>query len=1079
MVSSAGFSGQPSGKLPGTFEAAVTADITISCVHCGFALGPAARFCAGCGRPKALPSAFGHHARTFLQSSVPPSLARHIQRSGNAMLGERKHVTVLFADILDSTAMIDGLDPEEALDVLAPTLRLLMDAVHRFDGFVNQTLGDGIMALFGAPIASEDHAVQACRAALAMQEAVREHNLAGGGDIGLRIGLNSGQVVIHSIGSNLAMNYDAVGKTVHLAARMEDLAERNGIVLSEATRRLADGFVTVRPRGLAKVKGVAEPVETFDLTEVRRRTRWQVRSSRGLSRLVGRRSDLRGLEAAVARTAAGEGGALALTGEAGLGKSRLVHDFLGRLPDDWTVFETACVAHGVSSSYHPVSALIRDMIGARPTDTPAETTAKAAALLQRFDPGLADLLPAILSLLDVESRDAAWTRLEPTERRNKVTEALKAIAFRQAGRSPLLMLVEDVHWIDAETRLILRSIAAEVKGRRILLLVTQRPGAASLGPAVQRIDLPALDPVMSRDLLDWLMGRDASLAALKKSLLDQAQGNPLFIEELVQALRDQGILEGAPGRYRLAAAAAGTRIDVPPTIASVLAARIDLLDGLPKTLLQTAAVVGTSVAVEVLAEMVELLPQDLGGQLDVLEQADFLHREDSSRRIFRFKHELTREVAYGSMLLGLRRSLHAKALAIIERRFADRLNEHVDRLADHAFRAELWDKALPYLLRSCRRALKRGAYFDAIALYERGLETLAHWPPSAERTTAEIDLRLTVIIALEPLGRHRQIASVLREAAALAEGSTDLVRVTAVGCQLATALWRLGEHDAAMPVASAAMANALQVKIPALTFAALHAIGIIHHERGDYAKAIALHEQCYAYESPELDAKRAGWAGYPTVILRTFIADSLVEIGDYDRAMAVATEAARTADGADHAYSRANINHVRGRLLTALGRPQEAIALLRPTWQSCLELEMLQMYPVFAARMGEAYLAMGDVAAALEILSAPERLDVPLAEHAFGWRYLFVAQGHALLRAGRLDEARQAGERALTLAIQRTEPPQEAYALKLLGDVAAGGGSEAEAAALYRRAHALAEGCAMRPLLAACRDAEQRLSRRA
>lgn len=1047
----------------------MTGDITLTCVHCGFALGPAARFCAGCGRPKTLPSAFGHHASTFLQSSVPPSLAKHIQRSGNAILGERKHVTVLFADILDSTALIDRLDPEEALDVLGPALRLLMDAVHRFDGFVNQTLGDGIMALFGAPIASEDHAVQACRAALAMQQAIADHNAATGGSMALRIGMNSGQVVIHSIGSNLAMNYDAVGKTVHLAARMEDLAPPNAIILSEATTQLADGFITAIPRGLAKVKGIAEPVETFELTEVRKRTRWQVRSSRGLSLLVGRRADLRTLIEAVERAAAGNGQAIVLSGDAGLGKSRLVHDLLGHLPDDWTVFETACVAHGMNSSYHPVSALIRTMIGVEPEDSPAKVAERTAEVMRRINPAL---LPPVLSLLDIESEDPRWRRLEPTERRNKVIDALKALAFNQARRTPLLILVEDVHWIDAETALIVRSIAAELAGRRILLLATQRPNARPLGPHLTRIDLSALDPAMSRQLLDWLMGRDAGLAALKKTLLDQAQGNPLFVEELVQALRDRNILEGQPGRYRVAAAA--PRIDVPPTITSVLAARIDLLDGMPKTLLQTAAVVGSSVEVAVLAEMVGMPIESLAGELDALEQADFLLREDSDREVYRFKHELTRDVAYNSMLVGLRRSLHAKAVEILERRFADRLNEHADRLADHAFHAELWDKALPYQLRACRRALKRGAYLDAISMYERGLETISHWPPSPARTRAEIDLRLTVQTALEPLGRHRQIAAVLREANALADSSTDLIRLTALGCQLAAALWRLGEHDPAMEAAKGAVANALKVNEPVLTFAALHAIGFIHHERGNFTEAIALHEQCMACETPELDVKRAGWACYPTVLVRTFIADSLIEIGDYARAEAFALEGSRRAESADHSYSRANINHVLGRLRTAQGRPHEAIALLKPTWLSCLEREIVQMYPIFATRMGEAYLAMGDLDAALDILSAPEKLDVPLAEHAWGWRYLFIAQGHAFLRAGRVAEARSVAERALTLAIERGEPPQQGYALKLIGDIAANQGADGEAADAYRRCAALAQSCGMLPLLGACREAEAR-----
>ena len=1030
------------------------------------------RFCGGCGRPKALPSAFGHHALTFLQSTVPAGLVKHIQRSGNAILGERKHVTVVFADILESTAMIDKLDPEEALDVLGPPLRLLMDAVHQHDGFVNQTLGDGIMALFGAPIASEDHAVQACRAALAMRQAIQTLNQQSGSKIAIRIGINSGQVVIHSIGSNLAMNYDAVGKTVHLAARMEDAAARNTIVLTAATHRLADGFIKATPRGLAKVKGVSEPVEMFELTEVRKRTRWQVRSSRGLSMLVGRRDNLRDLTDAVERTAAGAGKALTLCGAAGLGKSRLVHDFIRHLSDDWTVFETACVPQGVNSSYHPVSALIRNIFRIGPDDTPERVTERATEMMGRLGPAMSAFLPPVLSLLDIDSDDAAWRELEPTERRNKIVEAIKALVFNQAQLTPLLILVEDIHWIDAETRLILHGVATALRHKRILLLATQRPVSKPVDRGLVRIDLDPLDEPTSRQLLDWLMGKDGSLGPLKKTLLAQAQGNPLFLEELVQALKDQEVLHGLPGNYRVASPA--VRVDLPQTISSVLAARIDLLDGMPKTLLQTAAVIGSAVPVALLAGMVGVPAEDLAGQLDALEDADLLRpSKGPGPAEYTFKHELTREVAYNTMLLGLRRSLHGKAVEIIETRFADRLNEHIDRLADHAFLAELWEKAVPYQLRSCRRALKRGAYYDAITLFERGLETLSHWPPSPARTKAEIDFRLTVVIALEPLGRHRQIAAVLREARTLADALTDPLRSTYVNCQLATALWRLGEHDAAMAAAQAATATAEQIQEPSLTFAAVHAIGFVHHEQGDFVKAVEVHERCFRYETPQLDLKRAGWAAYPTVMVRTFLADSLIELGEFDRAEVMAEEASRRAETANHAYSRANINHVLGRLRTAQGRHDEAIVLLRQTWQICLELEMVQMYTMFAARMGEAYLAAGDVDAAIEILSAPEKLDGPLAEHTFGWRYLFIAQGHAFVSAGRIPEAKTVAERALTLACDRGEPPQQAYALRLLGDIAVAtdGALSPAAADYYRRAFDLAQQCQMRPLMTRCDEA--------
>jgi len=984
------------------------------------------------------------------------------------MSGERKHVTVLFADIRGSTALIDKLDPEEALEILGPVLQVLMDATHQHDGFVNQARGDGIMALFGAPIATEDHAVQACRVAIAMRAGINELNRRRTGDISLRIGMNSGDVVIHSIGSNLVMNYDAVGKTVHLAARMEELAASDAIMLTAATYKLAKGFIVAASRGTVALKGVEEPVEIFELDEMLSTTRWQARSSQGLSVLVGRQAELNTLRGALQRAADGNGQALTVVGAAGLGKSRLIHDFVGELPNEWTVLEAACVPQHTRSSYYPISALIRNIFGIRIDDTPGTIAKRMREQIVSLDPTLSKYLPAISSVLDISVEDQAqeWKRLEPPEKRREIIEAIAALILFQERRTPLLIIVEDVHWIDAETKIILHNVLSLLRGVRILVVMTQRSEGGLADPGLLRLDLSALDDTPSQEMLDRLMGRDVTLQSIRKRIVAKAQGNPLFLEELVQSLAETGCFEGEPGNYRLSKPAG--RIEIPQTIHAVLAARIDRLDGLPKTLLQTSAVIGPDVSIALLSGMLEVAPGKIAGDLKTLEKADFLRKMKRFGSEYSFKHELIREVAYGTMLLGTRRSLHAKALATIETRFADRLAEYIDRLADHAFMAELWEKAIPYQLRSCRRAVRRGANQDAIGIYQRGLETLSHWPASAAKTKAEIDFRLIVVIALEPLGKHRLIADVLREARNLADASSDPLRNAAVNCQLAVALWRIGEHESAMEAAKAANSIAQKIADPALTFASLHHIGIVLHETGAYRESIEIHEKCFAFETPELDVRRAGWAAYPSVVLRTFLADSLIEIGEMERAELMAVEASQRAEAADHFYSRANISHVLARLRVAQGRHGEALSLARECWQTCLDLGIVQMYPILAARMGEAYLAAGDIQAAAEILAKPERLDVPLAENAFGWGWLFVVQGRAFLAANDHAQARTAGKRALALAEERGEPPQQAYAMKLLGDTSLAEGRIPEARGYFERALELATKCGMLPLMDQC-----------
>ena len=748
------------------------------------------------------------------------------------MSGERKHVTVLFADVRGSTALIDRLDPEEALEILGPVLQVLMDGIHQHDGFMNQARGDGVMALFGAPIATEDHAVQACRAAIAMQAGIRELNRSRNSDISLRVGINSGRVVIHSIGSNLVMNYDAVGKTVHLAARMEELAASNGIMLTAATQKLAKGFIVAEPRGTVSLKGVAEPVESFELGGMRSTTRWQARSSQGLNVLVGRQTELETLRGLLRRAASGNGQALNVIGAAGFGKSRLIHDFVAELPSEWMVLEAACVPQHTQSSYYPISDLIRHMFGIDIDDTPDTVARRIKERIVSLDPKLSKYLPAISSVLDISVEDQEWKNLEPTEKRRKIIEAVTALILFQERRAPLLIIVEDVHWIDSETRIILHNVLSLLRGVRVFLVITQRPEGDLADPDLLRLELSALAEVASQEMLDRLIGRDFTLQSIRSRIVAKAQGNPLFLEELVRSLAETSSFEGEPGDYRLSKPA--ERIDIPQTIHTVLAARIDRLDGLRKALLQTSAVIGAVVSMALLSGMLEVPASKISGDLKQLEEADFLRRVKRVGSEYSFKHELIREVAYGTMLLGTRRSLHAKAVAIIESRFGDRLDEHMDRLADHAFMAELWEKAVPYQLRSCRRAVRRGANQDAIGIYHRGLGTLSHWPPSAAKVRAEIDFRLIVVIALEPLGKHRLIADVLREARELDDPSNDPIRNAAVNCQLAVALWRIGEHDNAMEAAKAASGIAQRIGDPALNFASLHNIGMVLHETGAY-----------------------------------------------------------------------------------------------------------------------------------------------------------------------------------------------------------------------------------------------------
>ena len=480
---------------------------------------------------------------------TPPYLAEKILTSRGALEGERKQVTVLFADLKGSMELLADRDPEEARQLLAPVLEHLMAAVHRYEGTVNQVMGDGIMALFGAPLAHEDHAVRACYAALHMQEVMGRYAEAlrrqQGLDVQIRVGLNAGEVVVRSIGSDLRMDYTAVGQTTHLAARMEQLARPGTALLTADTLRLVEGYVEVTPLGPVPVKGLQEPVEVYELLRAGPvRSRLQAAVARGLTRFVGRDTELEHLRQALARAGAEHGQVVAGVGEAGVGKSRLLYEFTrSHHTHGWLQLASNSVSYGKATAYLPVLDLLKGYFQIEAQDDARRRREKVTGKLLTLDRALEPMLPALLALLEVPVEDQQWQAFDPPQRRRRTLEAIKHLLLRESQVQPLCLMFEDLHWIDAETQA--------------------------------------------------LLGDDPSLAPLKQLLIARTQGNPFFLEESVRTLVETEVLVGERGAYRLARPLES--LQVPATVQAVLAARIDRLPPEEKRLLQTAAVIGTEV----------------------------------------------------------------------------------------------------------------------------------------------------------------------------------------------------------------------------------------------------------------------------------------------------------------------------------------------------------------------------------------------------------------------------------------------------------------------------------------------------
>jgi class 3 adenylate cyclase len=692
---------------------------------------------------------------------TPSYLAEKILTSRRILEGERKQVTVLFADLKGSLELIlADRDPEEARQLMDPVLECMMAAVHRYEGTVNQVMGDGIMALFGAPIAHEDHAVRACYAALAMQEAVHHYaaevQRTHGGPLQMRVGMHAGEVVVRAISNDLHMDYSAIGQTTHLAARMEQMAMPGSSLITPAVLGLAQGYVHVRALGPVPVKGLDAPLDVYELVGASgSRRRLQATAARGLTRFVGRDTELAALMQALEQAGAGHGQVAAVVGEAGVGKSRLVYECLhSHHLQGWRVLESASVSYGKATPYFPVIDLLKRYAHVEEHDDPRTVRAKVTGQILTLDETLQDTVPALLSLVDALPADSPFMQLDPPQRRQRTLAAFKRVLLRESQAQPVLLVCEDLHWSDSETQALLESLVESLPTARLVLLVNYRPEYQHGWGRKAYYTQLRLDPLplaSADEFLQALLGDDPSLEPLKPLLIARTGGNPFFLEETVRMLVETGMLVGAPGTYRLAQAL--PTIQVPATVQAVLAARIDRLPPEEKRLLQTAAVIGTEVPMPVLQAIAEMPEEGLHHSLTHLQAAEFLYEARLfPEHEYTFKHALTHEVSYGSLLLERRRGLHARIVEVLEALAGDRVAEQVERLAHHALRGEVWDKALAYCRQAGEKAMARSASREAVGYFEQALRAIQRLPDTGDTREQGVDLRFALRSALVPLG---------------------------------------------------------------------------------------------------------------------------------------------------------------------------------------------------------------------------------------------------------------------------------------------------------------------------------------
>ncbi len=925
------------------------------CDHCGTKLQNICPSCAAANRPEAhFCSNCGVIFETLGRKPPKPT--------STTSAAQQKHVTVLFVDICGSTELISRMDAEDAGETLDAVIRVIRKAVVRFGGVVNREMGDGVMVLFGAPVATEDHAARACLAALAALDAVGRMP---DSNLQIRAGVASGPVILRRTGRD-EDDYDVAGVTVHIAARLEQRAEPGNVLLSEQTAGLVTGIAYLESVGRIALKGLAEPLPVYRLLSASDRPSWIVRSNaRGLSTFVGREDELAQLSRALERASDGLAQAVAVVGDAGMGKSRLVHEFLERsVQNTWHVMRVQTTARTAAVPYFLITALLREFVGCSQEDTAAEIARRLPAAIGSLGPNLQFDTAALLIDLDGEE-GAYFDKVEPAQRRAQLVQALRPILLSYADLHPLILVVEDYHWLDASSIELLDELFGGLSEARLLLLLTtrqeRRPGWHRIeGPGDEQrsdnkieLELKRLTPAQADHLLRELIGTSEKLAPLRSHIIASADGTPLFLEEFVRSLHESG--EVADG------VSAFANIVIPPTVQSILAARIDRLPLLQRRILQIAAVIGRDVPSSLLADVSDMNEPALAREIIAVRAAGFLVEESLTKgTVYTFSHALTQFVAYDTLLRVDRRALHERVLRALETQDPDRRDSDIDQLTHHAIHAEAWSEAARYALMAGERAVRRSALIEAKAYLESAITALSRQPTSVGNLTLGVDARLRLRSVLQLMNNVSGMQECLKDAANLAELAGDRANLARVYISRGAMLSHWGDLSGAVELSRAALDIMLaeddRVGIVSAAFALAQALWYA----GDFDEARRILTANVEHARSEDGQKRSpATFVLPSVVYFCYLARVHGDLGDTAAGFAAVGEARNIADTHGQPFDRLLVSTNEGALMLLSGQVAASIDVLERALSDAHARKIEWHIPMIACLLGRAYVDTG------------------------------------------------------------------------------------------------------------------------
>lgn len=1082
------------------------------CASCGRKRLRAHRFCPACGYQHPGGSEAG--AQEAATSAHEPGVAYARTQP------RRMHVSVLFVDVCDSTARIASAEPEEGRRYLDHALGLMTEAVQAYGGTVNQWLGDGLVALFGAPVAQEDHALRACLAAIRMQQRAADPQQT----LALRIGVHSGEVLVGGQAELGAPRYRADGSTIHIASRLEKLAQPGAVLISASTAALLGDQLLCKPLGPTTLRGVPEPICLYELAPDHRQVAVAPLMRRKvLAPMVGREASLAWLTSLSQQVLDGRMRVVGLRGEAGIGKSRLLLEF-GDLAQarGFARVQIGARVHAQPVPYRVIADLVRALLGLSADQSLAaqhQTLLLHWPVLASSDDMAADatagLRDAACDLLGLAEASPAWLALSPNQRRRKLGELLLAAVHRRLHQGPLLLVVEDFFASDRDSRRLLEGLVRKLADLPVLICVSYRHELEhrwAESPWFAEHWLGSLPAPAMQTMAQALLGCDDSLPALLQDLLDKADGNPFFLEQLTAMLVDDATLVGTPGAYRCVTPPAAWK--VPASVQAVVGARLGRLSADVRASLEAVAVLGDAASAELIAQMQTLEVNEAdahlalavsGGMLLATTQPDqafgvgpvvtgkvernglFIGGTDASSPLraspeglaraahpisYGFRHALVQDVVLNSLTRPRRRDLHRAAFVALHKR-ARGSDDAASQMARHAYRGELWADTVDQVSKAMARMVARSANRDALQLFEQvGLDAIRHMPPGLDAQRRELRLRLDALGAMLPLGQIDDIVSNLQLAERLAEGlaqaGDDMRALATVSLQLALMAWWRGRYREGLTYAARAQLSALATSSRTLQMGAAQARMMLQHGLGAYGEALreaATAEDVYA---SELRARRLmpGWAVIASINVLVYRASALTGLGRYVDAQFTCERAYRELNDQDHAYSRVLVDFAQGALWLAQRQPVRAVPLLRAALQSCKSNDVPTMLPAIVALLGGALARMGRCDDALNLLEDALRDRIWMLGGRYTEYYLRHQYGVALALGNRFDEAMVSLDLARSMAEGNSERGHEAETLFELGETCALQGRLRDAVTWYDLARQAAEDCQMEGLLA-------------